>query len=226
MRPLTLAVPLLCLLQIGCGDDAGSDSNSSSGNGSGNGSDNEGELDVSGLLSESLVRSHFEVGDAEVTASSSEQSRYSTSRVFWPRSNHEELQAEFQAKVKEYAMAKARREDAEMPKSPRLNCEISLTVPNKRFDDAAQAQSALDTGLDILKNGLKTRPKDPARVAEINIQPVDGLGDKAAWTTPQNQLSVANGRRIFHLIVSVSDDPEANRAKAVELAKLFVKDIH
>lgn len=215
-----LMIPLCFLLLVGCGDDAGSGSGSSSGNGVDNGDG----TDVSTLLTESLVRSHFDVGDAEVTARSSTQPTYANARMIWKRPNHEELEAEFQAEIKEYAMAKARGEDMAMPKAPR-DCEVSLTVPNKRFDDAAQAQSALDSGLEILKHGLKTRAKDPARVAEINIEPVDGLGDKAAWTTPQNQLSVANGRSIFHLNVNVYDDAVANRAKAVELAKLFVKNI-
>ena len=86
--------------------------------------------------------------------------------------------------------------------------------------------SALDSGLDILKNGLKSRPKDPAKVRSINIQPVEGLGDKAAWTTPQNQISVANERRIFHLNVNVYEDSETNRVKAIELARLFLNEIH
>jgi len=122
-------------------------------------------------------------------------------------------------------MAKAKGQDVVMPKSPRRNSEISLTVPTKRFDSNAQAMSALDSGLDILKYGLKSRPKDPARVAAINIQPVEGLGDKAAWTTPNNQISVANERRMFHLNVNVYEDSETNRVKAMELANLFLKEI-
>lgn len=221
MRALTLMIPIFCLVLVGCGGNSSSDSDradSKPATAKGDG------LDPCDLLSEELVRSQFEVGDAEIAPRSSVHSRYSTCLVSWPRSNDAELQAEFQEKLKEYGMAKASGQNVEMPKPPRP-CEMSLTVPNKRFDDAAAAQSALDGAMDILKNGLKSRPKDPERVREINIQPVDSLGDKAAWITPNNQISVAKGRGLFHLAVNVYDDPEANRAKAIELAKIFVKEI-
>jgi hypothetical protein len=131
VRAFTLAVSIFCLLLVGCGDDSDSKPSSSNGSEQGDG------FDASELLTESLARSHFEVGDAEIAASSSVQGRYSTSRVTWPKPNHAELQAEFQEKIKAYGMAKAKGQDAEMPTPPR-DCEISLTVPNKRFDDAAQ----------------------------------------------------------------------------------------
>jgi hypothetical protein len=219
-------IPLFFLLLIGCGDNSSAESTAkSTATESKSAPDKAEGFDPCELLNEKLVRSHFELGDAEITSRSSVQSRYATCRVIWPKPNSAQIQAEYKEKITEYSMAKAKGQDAEMPKHPRSDSEISITVPTKRFDSSAQAISALDTGLDILKNGLKSRPKDPARVALINIQPVEGLGDKAAWTTPNNQMSVANERRIFHLIVNVHEDSEANRAKAMDLAMLFLKDI-
>ncbi|NNF08393.1 MAG: hypothetical protein HKN21_16655 [Candidatus Eisenbacteria bacterium] len=202
MRSLTVMIPLLFVLLFGCGGGSSSDSASSNSEQTPNKGDSnkastkDSDFDPCDLLSEKLIRSSFEVGDLEVTSRSSIQRRYSTCRKFWPGS------------------------------SAAKNCEVSLTVPNKRFDNEAQAVSALDAALDILKYGLKSRPKDPERVKEINVQPLDGIGDKAAWTTPQNQISVANGRRLFHLNVNVYEDSERNRAVALELAKQFVKEIN
>lgn len=221
MRALTLMISILCILLIGCGDNSSADLTSVE---SKPASDKAEGFDPCELLNEKLLRSHFEIGDAEISSRSSLQRRYATCLVSWPKPNDAELQAEFKEKITEYGMAKAKGQDVEMPKAPR-HAELSLTVSAKRFDSNAQAMSALDSGLDILKHGLKSRPKDPAKVRSINIQPVEGLGDKAAWTTPQNQVSVANERRIFHLNVNVYEDSETNRVKAIELARLFLNEI-
>lgn len=221
MRAPMLMISLICLLIIGCGDSSSPETTTAE---SKSNPDKADGFDPCELLNENLIRSHFEVGDAEISPRSSLQRRYATCLVSWPRPNDAELQAEYKEKITEYSMARAKGQDVEMPKAPRY-AELSMTVSAKRFDSNEQAMSALDSGLDILKNGLKSRPKDPAKVALINIQPVEGLGDKAAWTTPQNQVSVANNRRIFHLNVNVYADSEANRIKAMELARLFLDEI-
>jgi hypothetical protein len=213
--------PLIYLLLVDCGENSSADLASTE---SKPASDKAEGFDPCELLNEKLIRSHFEVGDAEISSRSSVQSRYANCMVSWPRPNDAELQAEFKERLTEYGMAKSMGQDVEMPTSPR-DSELSMTISAKRFDNNAQAMSALDSGLDILKNGLKTRPKDPAKVASINIQPVEGLGDKAAWTTPQNQLSVTNESRIFHITVNVYEDSETNRTKAIELASLFLNEI-
>ena len=222
MRAFTLILPVLCILLASCGggsdDSAGADSK-------GKPAADENRFDPCERLTEDVIRSHFEVGDAEISSRSSSHRRYATCIVNWPRPDHEALQEAYQKKIMEFGQAKARGETAEMPEAPRTYCELTCTVPVKRFDSPAQAQSALDSALDIMKNGLKTRPKTEEQRAKVVIEPVDGIGDKAAWNVGNNQISVANGRRMFHLTVNVYDDPAANRAKAMKLAALFLKDV-
>lgn len=226
MRAFALFLPVLCIFLASCGsgsdDSAGVDSKAES---RGKPAADGDGFDPCELLNEEILHSHFEVGDAEIYSRSSSHRRYATCIVNWPRPDHEALQEAYQKKVMEYGQAKARGETVEMPESPRTHCELTCTVPVKRFHSPAQAQSALDTALDIMKNGLKTRPKTEEQRAKVVIEPVDGLGDKAAWNVGNNQISVANGRRMFHLTVNVYDDGAANRAKAMELAALFLKDV-
>lgn len=222
MRALILIISVFCLLQVGCGESSSTDPATVAAKPA---SDSSEGVDACELLNEKLIRSHFEVGDAEIWTSSAVRHGWATCRLGWSRPEYPELQAEYKAKVTEWGKAKDMGQDVQEPKRPREANELSLTMSAERHDNSAQAISALDTALDIMKYGLKSRPKDPAKVASINIQPVEGLGDKAAWTTPNNQISVANERRMFHLNVNVYTDSEANRVKAMELANLFLEDI-
>ncbi len=224
MRAFVLILPALCLLLAACGSGSDDSARADSKSESKSKSDGDG-YDPCGILSEKLIRSHFDIGDAELASRSSVQSRYSTCIVSWPAPDHEALEEAYKQAIIEYTQAKGRGEDVEMPASPATHREVTVTVPNKRFDSPEQAQSALDTALDIMKNGLKTRPKTEEQRAKVIIEPVDGLGDKAAWSVRGNQISVANGRGLFHLAVKVYDDPDENRDKAIELAKLFLKDV-
>jgi hypothetical protein len=216
VRTLAVVIPLVLVLLTACGGESSSASKDETSKAD--------APDPCELLNKAFIRAHFETGEAEISIRPSQYSSHPLCMVNWPKPNENEIQAEFQKKMQEYSMAMAKGEKPEMPKIPRPN-EVSLTIMGKRFDNKAQAESALDTGMDILHNGLKSQKEGAPKMRTYEIEPVEGLGDKAAWVVGMNQISVANDRRVFHLAVNVYDDPQENRAKAMELAKLLLNKI-
>ena len=222
MHSLRIALPLIVVLLFGCGgssSDAPQDETAKP-------AAESGAPDPCELLNDTVLRAHFEVGDAAISRRPGQHSPHPLCMISWPKPDAEARQAEFMKKMSEYTTAKARGEEAAMPKL-RMENEINLTIMKQRFDSPEQAASAFDMGMDILQNGLKSQQGDEnaSKILRHDVEPVTGLGDKAAWVAGLNQISVQNDRRVFHLGINVYDDPETNRAKAMEIAKSLLEHI-
>ena len=83
-------------------------------------------------------------------------------------------------KMSEYAMAKARGENVEMP-SLRTESEVSLTLYEPPFDSPAQAQSSFDSAMKRLAEGVTGAHQDVEVTFQADVTPVEGVGDRAMW---------------------------------------------
>jgi hypothetical protein len=77
----------------------------------------------------------------------------------------------------------------------------------------------------ILSEGITREHKGVEITFQADITPVDGVGDKAAWAAKLRQLSVADGRRMFHLTVNTGADREQELVKAIAVAKDLVNTL-
>jgi F0F1-type ATP synthase beta subunit len=97
--------------------------------------------------------------------------------------------------------------------------EVSLTLNKPFFENAGAAQAMLDSSMETLQKGITREHKGVKVTFQADIVPIEGVGDKAAWAASLHQLSVADGRRMFHLTVNTGADAEQELGKAKAMAK-------
>jgi len=176
------------------------------------------EIDPCTILDETMVRSHFDLAEATVSFRLSSSTRHPLCTANWPKPNAEQIKAEMQAKMQEYMLAAARGETVQMP-SFKTDDEVTLTLNSPSFESAAQAASAYASAMRVLAEGIKDKndPSAPPKF-QYDTVPVQGVGDQASWVPGLSQLSVQNGRHLFHVGVRVGD-PNVNQETAKAMAE-------
>ena len=91
------------------------------------------------------------------------------------------------------------------------------------FDSVEHSVFSLEEMVERMKAGITTEVRGRSYTTKIAYEEwVDGVGDRAAWSTRPQQLSVAAHRSILHVAVNVADDTSANRDLAAEIAGAVV----
>jgi|GEM_PF-3123326 len=170
------------------------------------------------VLSDELLARHFEVGGAEIKRTPSKYSPHPMCTATWPKPNAAELEAKAEEVRAENIQKRILGQDVEPVESP--NNKVSLTLGKDRFGNRSDAVSSFDSAMRVLSEGMTIEVNgEKTKTPTYEYEPVTGVGEKAAWVPRLHQLSVATSSRIFHVSVNVSGGPDADMAKARELAR-------
>ena len=145
--------------------------------------------------------------------------------AMWDNPDKAELESAYIEKVQEWGRGKATGKKEPMPKLPRLQNRVSITLVSTRFDTAAAAVASLEVSVKSLQQGIKVNVASKEHETQIDFGNwIDGLGDKAIFTERDELLVAANGKR-FAVMVEVADDAEVNRKHAIALAGNVIKSL-
>ena len=61
-------------------------------------------------------------------------------------------------------------------------------------------------------------------IAGLKAEEIGGVGEAATWYANSNEIKVYYNGLLFSLVVDISDDPELNREKSIELAKMIIRE--
>lgn len=61
-------------------------------------------------------------------------------------------------------------------------------------------------------------------IAGLKAEEIGGVGEAATWYANSNEIKVLYNGLIFALVVDISDDPDLNREKSIELAKMIITE--
>ena len=78
----------------------------------------------------------------------------------------------------------------------------------------------------------KSKPETAGKVMEVGTgliaglkaEEIGGVGEAATWYANSNEIKVYYNGLLFSLVVDISDDPELNREKSIELAKMIIRE--
>lgn len=142
------------------------------------------------VLSDELLSTRFELAGAEVTRSPSQYSPQPLCMVTW----------------QDPASGERR--------------EVTLTVYDRLAEDGDQAVAWFEAAMRSLEQGT-TREVDGEEVTmfQYEVEPMSGLGDRAAWVEGLSQVSVVSGVVIYHVTVDAGDDAAVDREHAEALAR-------
>jgi len=137
----------------------------------------------------------------------------------WEKPDKAELESAFNEKIQEWGRGMASGKKEPMPKPPRMDNRVSLTLVATQFDSAAAAVASLEDSVATLEKGVTTNVGGKDYTVQSDFGDwLDNVGDKAIFTDKGELLVAYNGKRIS-VVVNVSDDPAADRNLAIELAK-------
>lgn len=174
--------------------------------------------DPCAILTKDFLSKFFDLDTATLKHTPSKYSPYPLCTVTWPKPNAAEIEANFKEKYAEYIQAKLSGQEVEKPEM-KTSCEISLTIYTPRFDNVSSAGSSFDSAMRILKKGTTVDVKgEKYTTSGREVEPVEGIGNKAAWVPSLNQMSVHSGHFIFHVSANIGKDTEDNKTKAFKLA--------
>ena len=172
------------------------------------------------MLSDELIRKHFDVAPTGVTRTPSQYSPHPFCTASWPRPNAAEIEKEQEDAMNEYVSKTMRGEDAERPAVRKSVDEVVLTIRREVFENRQEALSTFDSALRLLAKGRKGETGSAAKeTPTYRVVPVEGIGEKAAWLPEKQLLSVATSDRIVNVELHISAGPEAARQKAKAVAR-------
>jgi len=167
------------------------------------------------VLSDDVIRRHFDTADAELTR---KQSRYSDDplcTVSWPKPNAAELEQQRAQAMSDYMTRKMRGESVERP-SLRTTNEVTLTIAKTDFESAERALESFDGAMRVLSEGMTVKTdRGEMKSPTYELQPVTGVGARAMWAAGLSQLSVVTDDRIFHVGVVTGSESDQEKAKAI-----------
>lgn len=170
------------------------------------------------ILTRDFLSRFFDLDTATLNHTPSKYSPYPLCTVSWPKPNAAEIEEHFKASYGDYLKAKMQGKDVEKPEM-KTSYEVSLTIYTPRFDDVSSAGSSFDSAMRVLEKGTTVDVKGEKYTTKgRDIEPVEGIGNKAAWVPSLSQMSVHSGHFIFHVSANVDKDPEVNKARTRELA--------
>jgi hypothetical protein len=205
---LFISIFFTLVLVTGCSGDESSSSNAAAE-----------DVNPCDVIGDDFLRSHFNIADGVVIEHSiSKYSRHPLCTASWRKANADELEKQSSAALLDYFRQKSQGKDVKMPSIKSTN-EVSLTLNKPFFENASAAQAMLDSSMETLQQGITREHKGVKVTFQADIVPIEGVGDKAAWAASLHQLSVADGRRLFHLTVNTGADAEHELGKAKAMAK-------
>lgn len=179
----------------------------------------EADIDPCELLTDDVIRGQFEsAAEAAISRRLSEYSIHPMCVVSWPKPNAAEIEAQTASAMNDYMQRKMRGEKVQMP-SFATQDEVTLTLFQPRFEDNAAAIARFDQAMGVLQRGVKGKAGDVELDFQSDLTPVEGIGDKAMWAAGMRQVSVVQGRRIYHITVNTGSKPSVEEARAIALAK-------
>lgn len=180
------------------------------------------------LLTEDMVREHLELAeDVEIEQSRSKHSPHPLCSYSWNTLSEEE-QKEARAKMVKNMMEKVKKGKTAgglMDMATSMgNEEAHLTVFKEAFDSPEQARQRLESIRARMEKGIKQDVRGETVEFQSSYQTVEGVGNEAYWSPKHNQLSVAQGDRIFHLGVKARDESR-NLELSKELARRVADEL-
>lgn len=186
--------------------------------------------DPCSMLTADLVRSVFDLGEAEPEFRPGMSQVHPSCVATWPVDNAEAAQAEATEVMQEYLKAKmsGKKDVGPMP-LPHLEHEVRLTIAGQTYPDPAAAQAGFEALMATLEEGVTAEAEVEGQKQKHTFRvhydhEVDGVGTRAAWAPKLKQLTFASGVRIYHVGVDLGDEAP-NEAKAVELAKALIDGV-
>jgi hypothetical protein len=107
----------------------------------------------------------------------------------------------------------------------RTDGELFITLHGADYSTTAEAVRALDAMVERLSAGVSAGSGDATFAVQASYEPVPGIGAKAVWTDQLRQLSAVSGTALYHVRVRVHGDVSADRAHAVEVARLIAASL-
>ncbi|MDX1585053.1 MAG: hypothetical protein R3338_15755 [Thermoanaerobaculia bacterium] len=177
------------------------------------------------VLDDELIRAHFEIAEGiEIRRSPSKYSPHPLCTVTWDKPNAEELEQKRTEMMMERMQARMRGEEVEGSMIRSTN-EVSLTLYEPTFDSADDARSSFDSSMNRLQEGFSASHEDVEMTFQADLDPVEGVGDKAMWAAKMHQLSVVDGNQIFHVTVNTGAELDQDLEKAKEIARDVAKKL-
>src|SRR5690606_3103528 len=104
--------------------------------------------------------------------------------------------------------------------------EASLSFPMQSIEDEEAAKRAYESTLRRVTEGIertvKVQDKEHSVSFQADYEPVQGVGDEAAWSNKHRQITVRAGKVIYHVRVNIEQEAPANRSLAMTLAKALI----
>lgn len=181
-----------------------------------------------GSLSPDLVNAVVPVEEGSLRYHPLQVSRvpHAVCTASWDKPDKEKLEAACKQAMMDYskrrvqAMIHQEKFDEPMPACPRTTNSVSLTIVSPVHDSAEEAVADLENAVGQLTTGIDFEVQGETHTSQIVFDSwVEGVGDRAAWSTEANELQVASRGVRFAVTVQVRDDPDENRALAIELAR-------
>jgi hypothetical protein len=213
-HPLVItAIAVLGLNLLGCGEgrdrQQGSDAEQT-------GAVTSNEIAPCELLDDALLNAHFDIAPGtSITREPSRHSPFPLCTATWPKPNAAQIEQEGAKRMQEWVMQRGDR--GPMP-IIRTENSVSLTIYQPAFGSRDQAIGEFDNAMAGLERGIRASHEGTEVEFQADLTPVSGVGDKAMWAPSMRQLSVVNGRRIFHLGVNTGAERDEELATARALA--------
>ena len=144
----------------------------------------------------------------------------------WDKPDKEEMEAACKQSMLDHStrlvQAMQRREDFDepIPTCPPTSNSITFAISKPVHDSAEEAVASLESGVGQLSEGIDFEVQGESRTVRVLFDGwIEGVGDRAAWASEAGELAVASGGVRFGVTVRVLDDPEENKALAIELAR-------
>ncbi|MFW5920238.1 MAG: hypothetical protein ACOCUS_00260 [Polyangiales bacterium] len=190
------------------------------------------------VLTEEIVRERFDIAaDVEVKQSVFDVVHH-TCTYRWDKPNAEEQRAKIEKQQQERVnkmmkdMRKGKKVQGIMDLAtdmPRVENEVSLTLTNFDFDSASAAKKRFEQNVEMLGKGVKRKVKTKNIDEDVEIkaesEPVEGIGDGAAWNERLNELMLVQGTRLFNVVVNIHEDRDKNRELAKKLAERVIEEL-
>ncbi|MFW6049762.1 MAG: hypothetical protein ACODAU_01235 [Myxococcota bacterium] len=190
------------------------------------------------VLSETLVRETLDVPEEAKLDQRRFDIRHPMCSYGWEKPDADELRAEVEEKQQERKreMMKRMQEGKGIQglldmatDMPSLESKVSLTLAAFDPKDEASAEKRFEGIVRTMNRGVKQKVEAAGSEQEVELktttEPVDGVGDQAAWGERLSQLSVRSGTRIFHVSAEVGATPEENLEAAKKLAAAVVDQL-
>jgi hypothetical protein len=169
------------------------------------------------VLSDALLARHFTIPEgAEISREPSKYSPHPLCTVNIPKPNAEELQKQYDEAIGKWMQEKMQGKDVKRPSiSPNHNITLTLLKP---AESPAQAMAQFDSAMRMLQEGVTGGTEETQVTFQADVEPVDGIGDKAMWAQKLYQLSIVQGPQILHITVNSGEGREQDIAKAKAIA--------